>query len=132
MRIEDQGLDRGIKSMLDEAQFSQVVCNLFLNAAQACHGRGTIRISVETRGDDVVVTVADDGPGMSKDTAQRALEPFFTTKARGTGLGLPICKRIIEAHQGTLSIETHTGRGTTITLCLPGSSGDGQPKERKT
>ncbi len=132
MRIEDQSLDRGIKSMLDEAQFAQVMSNLFLNAAQACRGRGTIRINVETRDNDVVVTVEDDGPGMPKDTAQRALEPFFTTKARGTGLGLPICKRIIEAHQGTLSIETHTGRGTTIRIRLPGSSGDGQPKERQT
>lgn len=132
MRIEDQGLDRGIKLMLDEAQFSQVVSNLFLNAAQACRGRGTIRISIETRDDDVVVTVADDGPGMSRDTARRALEPFFTTKARGTGLGLPICKRIIEAHQGTLSIETRTGRGTTIKIRLPGSSGGGRPKERQT
>ena len=102
-----------------------------LNQVEACHGQGTIRVGIETEDDEVVVTVADDGPGMSPETAQRALEPFFTTKARGTGLGLPICKRIIEAHQGTLSIETHTGRGTTIKIRLPGSSADGRPKERQ-
>ena len=102
-------------ALLDGASHPQIFRHVMLPAAKP-----------------VVVTVADDGPGMSRDTARRALEPFFTTKARGTGLGLPICKRIIEAHQGTLSIETHTGRGTTIRMRLPGSSGDGRPKERQT
>ncbi len=120
MKIEHQGLNSGIRTMLDKSQFSQVVSNVVLNAAQACDGQGIVRITLSHNGNDVAVTVTDNGPGMSTQVVERAMEPFFTTKARGTGLGLPICKRIIEAHHGKLAIQTAPMQGTTITIQLPG------------
>ncbi len=121
LRIECHGMDRPVLTRLDRAQFAQVISNLLLNAAQACEGRGRVDISVSRQDGQVCVIVADDGPGMPEKVKARAQEPFFTTKTRGSGLGLPICRRIIEAHQGQLTIDSDPGRGTQVLIRLPDS-----------
>jgi signal transduction histidine kinase len=65
------------------------------------------------------VTVRDTGPGIPSEVRQQIFTPFFTTKARGTGLGLPTAKRIIEAHSGSIAVECPAGGGTAVTIDLP-------------
>ena len=104
----------------DVDQLRLVFNNLLLNAAQAMSQRGRIEIAVDSSGpDEVVVTVSDTGPGIPIELRDRVLEPFFTTKHRGTGLGLPTARRIIDAHGGRLSIACPADGGTAIQIRLP-------------
>lgn len=102
----------------DEHQLEQLLMNLLLNAAQASHAGGLVRLTAVAHDRGVQLTVEDRGCGMSVEVARRALEPFFTTKARGTGLGLPICRKIVEAHGGQLAIRSTPGEGTEVTVEL--------------
>jgi signal transduction histidine kinase len=121
--VHCKGLDAGIAAHIDPKQFEQVIANLLINAAQACDGSGRVTIELSARPSDVEIRVLDNGRGMSDETRARALEPFFTTKARGTGLGLSICQRIIEGHHGALRIESSSPRGTIIAVTLPRARG---------
>ncbi|MEN8164484.1 MAG: ATP-binding protein [Acidobacteriota bacterium] len=114
-------------------KLEQVIINLIINASQAMPAdqRGLIRVSSEMDGGHIVARVADNGSGMSPSTAKNIFDPFFTTKrARGgTGLGLSIAHRIIEEHQGMISVDSEIGVGTTFTIRLPteaGSEGAGR------
>ena len=103
-------------------QLQQVVVNLIVNAAQAIPDRGTIRIQTGPGAPGrVVVSVADDGPGVPPEIAGRIFEPFFTTKpeGQGTGLGLSICYRIAEEHHGTIALATPSGGGASFVVDLP-------------
>ncbi|HJZ76048.1 MAG TPA: PAS domain S-box protein [Vicinamibacterales bacterium] len=93
--------------------------NLLVNGAQAMHGHGTIRVTLDTIESRCRVVVADAGPGIAADVLERIFTPFFTTKARGTGLGLPTAKRIVEAHDGRIAIACPPGGGTAVTVELP-------------
>jgi signal transduction histidine kinase len=114
---------------------NQVLLNLIVNAAHAIEaragkgrGRGHIRIAARRAGDDVVISVADDGCGIPEEIRARVFEPFFTTKAagKGTGQGLALAQRIVvERHGGCLWFESERGRGTTFHLSLPIRSGRG-------
>jgi signal transduction histidine kinase len=96
-----------------------VLQNLLINGAQAMQGRGLIRVSV-TSGDGVCqITVADEGPGIPVEVRERLFTPFFTTKARGTGLGLSTARRLVDAHGGTLAVECPPTGGTSATVRLP-------------
>jgi PAS domain S-box-containing protein len=103
----------------DQELLQDAFLNLFLNAAQAMKGRGTIRVAVRAGTDTVQVDVEDDGPGIPPDARERVFEPFFTTRHRGTGLGLPIVKRDVEAHGGEVSIAGPEEGGTRVTVSLP-------------
>jgi signal transduction histidine kinase len=110
----------------DRQQLRQVLLNLFTNAADAmpAGGRLTPRVRPGTLPPDrpaVVVEVADTGSGIPAELLPRVAEPFFTTKpeGKGTGLGLAICKRIVQQHQGTLAVESESGKGTTVRVTLP-------------
>ena len=109
-------------------ELQQVVFNLLANARQAIRGagrgEGRVRLSTRREDDGIAVTVADDGPGVPPDIAERIWEPFFTTKpeGEGTGLGLAICRRIVELHGGTLSLAPG-GPGAAFVIRLP--AGDG-------
>lgn len=103
----------------DENQIEQLLMNLILNAAHASDDGNLVTLTARHPRDNVELEVADRGHGMDELTRQQALEPFFTTKARGTGLGLPICRRIAEAHGGTLGITSAVGKGTTVRVRLP-------------
>lgn len=93
--------------LVDAGQMSQVFSNLFINAAQAMNGKGTIHIKTRPAGTKVEFRITDEGPGVPLDVAHRIFEPLFTTKAKGTGIGLSLCRRILEAHEGTISLAPH-------------------------
>jgi CheY-like chemotaxis protein/anti-sigma regulatory factor (Ser/Thr protein kinase) len=94
--------------------------NLVFNAVDALPAGGTIHLAAEQQDDRVVASVSDTGVGIPREVLQDVFEPFFTTKGeRGTGLGLAIVYGIVERHQGTISIASPPGRGTTVTLSLP-------------
>jgi two-component system sensor kinase FixL len=99
--------------------------NLLLNSAQAMRGTGTVRVRLETAGTSGRIVFTDSGPGIPSDIREKIFTPFFTTKSRGTGLGLPTAKRLVEAHQGTIGIECPPGGGTTVTIDLPLAEGAG-------
>jgi signal transduction histidine kinase len=110
----------------DRQRLRQVLLNLFTNASDAMRKGGllTARVRPGRLPPDVpavVVEVADTGTGIPTDVLPHVFDPFFTTKAegKGTGLGLPICKRIVEQHQGTLELDSAPGAGTTVRVTLP-------------
>lgn len=102
-------------------EINQVWTNLIHNALQAMDHKGTLTIAVSKVGDDAQVAISDTGCGMSPEVQQRIFEPFFTTKpaGEGTGLGLDIVRKIIEKHQGRISVHSEQGLGTTFTVQLP-------------
>ena len=112
---QDAGLVQGRHDELN-----QVWTNLLHNALQAMSYRGRLEVSVRAEGDDVLVAVTDDGPGIPEANLGRIFEPFFTTKAQGegTGLGLSICREIVEKHGGRIGVESGPGR-TRFTVRLP-------------
>ena len=79
-------------------------------------GRGTIRVSLASMADMCQIAFADEGPGIPADVREKIFTPFFTTKARGSGLGLPTARRLIEAHRGTITIACPTAGGTIVTV----------------
>ena len=96
-----------------------VFLNLMLNGAHAVGGHGRIVASVRDSDDVCRIVIADDGPGIPADIREKIFTPFFTTKARGTGLGLPTVKRLIEAHRGRITIECPPAGGTRVAVDLP-------------
>lgn len=119
VQFELEGVSESIAIQADESQMEQVLINLVQNAVQATRDTGRVRVAMRADDEHVTLYVEDHGHGMSDDTCRRAFEPFFTMKSKGTGLGLPICKRIVEAHDGSISISSVVGRGTTVTVRLP-------------
>ena len=103
----------------DMEQLTIVLQNLILNAAQAMQGRGVIRVEVSTAAGMQRVRVIDQGPGIPPEVREKLFQPFFTTKARGTGLGLLIARRLAEAHGGTVSFDCPPSGGTIATVELP-------------
>jgi signal transduction histidine kinase len=104
---------------IDEQLVQLALSNLILNAAQAMNGAGMITIGVDQAGGTCRIRIRDSGPGIPPEVKQKMFDAFFTTKTRGTGLGLPIAKRAVERHGGALTIESTLGRGTTATVALP-------------
>jgi PAS domain S-box-containing protein len=98
--------------------------NLMINAAQAMEGCGTITLSISSDHDRQNVVIRDTGPGMTAETRAQLFKPFFTTKARGTGLGLATVRRLIEAHKGAVGVECPSGGGTQVTIELPTTQSD--------
>lgn len=103
----------------DEVQLEQLLINLILNAAHASGLGSPVRVSFQSDDFWTRLSVQDRGHGMPPDVLTKALEPFFTTKAKGTGLGLAICRRIAESHGGTIRIDSAQGQGTTVWVDLP-------------
>ena len=119
MRIHCQGLNGEHELEVDETQMKQVISNLMLNAAHACQHSGDVSCRISRLESSVRLVIEDSGVGMPSDVLSRVFEPFYTTKSRGTGLGLPICQRIVEAHNGTLEIRSEVGKGTRVSIELP-------------
>ena len=105
---------------VDVAQMEQVLTNLFLNALQAMPDGGILTVSCQVAQQKwLELTVSDTGVGMSQDMLARIFQPFYTTKAHGIGLGLPITRRLIEDHRGSILVESQLGYGTTVIVRLP-------------
>jgi len=104
---------------VDGFQLKQAILNLVLNALQATPAGG--HVVVRTAGDKkrLVVTVSDDGEGLTPEAIEQAFTPFFTTREDGTGLGLSLVRRIVEQHGGSVDLESRPGAGTTVTLVIP-------------
>src|SRR5882672_2245582 len=130
--IEEKLAAQKLVGHWDPDQLSQVFVNVIANAVDASPKRAAVKISTEVvsipaggdDGDRVVgriarVTIADQGGGMDKTTRERMFEPFFSTKKRGTGLGLAIVKQIVEQHDGTITVDSESGKGTTFRIDLP-------------
>jgi signal transduction histidine kinase len=93
--------------------------NLLRNAAEAMKGQGAIDVIVTGDGSGIAVTIADHGPGIPDDVRQRVFEPYFTTKADGTGLGLALVRQTLEAHRGTIALTATPGGGATFAIVFP-------------
>jgi two-component system sensor kinase FixL len=98
-----------------------VIQNLLLNAAHAMQGQGQIRVTVTSLDSRCRIDIADNGPGIPPHVREKLFTPFFTTKSRGTGLGLSTARRFLEAHEGTIDVMCPPEGGTTVTLELPSS-----------
>jgi len=103
----------------DPAQMRQVVQNLVNNAIEAGFGSSPVKLRVKAAPDGTYLQVLDSGLGMDAETMKKALLPFYSTKKTGTGLGLPLCREIIEAHGGKISLQAGEDGGTVVTCWLP-------------
>ncbi|MGZ3486595.1 MAG: sensor histidine kinase [Isosphaeraceae bacterium] len=116
------GLDPLPAVAADAGQIEIVFSNLFRNAREAMSGNGRLTITGRTDGPFVEIDVTDSGPGIPPDQIARVMEPFFTTKARGLGLGLAISRSIAERNQGDLRVISEPGSGSTFLVRLPAAS----------
>jgi len=127
--IETQLSEQKLIGHWDFDQLTQVFVNVIANAIDASPKQSPVTVAtqvIEVAGDEDAVakkrarvTIADEGSGMDKATLDRIFEPFYSTKKRGTGLGLAIVKQIVEQHEGTITVESEPGKGTTFRIDLP-------------
>jgi len=103
----------------DKDMVKRVFVNLAENAIQAMEKGGRLKVSTKKTEESVEVSFKDTGTGISKDNMKKLFTPFFTTKAQGMGMGLAICKKLIESHGGRIKAESEEGKGTTFTVELP-------------
>ncbi|MBI2390325.1 MAG: PAS domain-containing protein [Deltaproteobacteria bacterium] len=117
----DLEIPEGLHVAVPQGRLGQVLLNVLSNAAHAIERRRAARIEVRARleGDRVALEVHDQGEGIAPEHLPRVFDPFFTTDAEGTGLGLWIVRRIVEEHGGTVTCESTVGGGTTLRLTLP-------------
>ncbi len=107
---------------VDRNYFKQVLLNLILNGIQSMPRGGGLTLEARVSGGNLDVTVADTGDGIPQEVLPKIFEPYFTTKAKGSGLGLAIARRIIEAHGGTLTVDSTVGQGTRFRITVPVSA----------
>ena len=116
----------------DETQLFQMTLNLVLNAFEALADQGgTVRVSTGTDGEHAILRVADNGPGIPDQVKEKIFDPFFTTKGsgKGIGLGLAIVQQIVEAHGGTIALESAAGQGTAFTVAFPAAPPEEAPPQ---
>ncbi|MEI6079748.1 MAG: ATP-binding protein [bacterium] len=137
IRVNKEFVDKNLKmeiSLLDEEpspvifgdfyRLSQAFDNVMMNAVQASQTDGSIRCSVTSTGDNITISISDNGAGIPEDIKNRIYEPFFTTKEKGTGLGLAIVKNIILAHGGEIGVKQNK-KGTTFEMTFHKSTNTG-------
>jgi len=103
----------------DSSKLRQVFLNIVINAVEAIDKDGEITLTSEVVENGIAVTVSDNGPGISAADLKRIFEPLWTTRSQGTGLGLPLCRQILEKLDGEISIQSALGKGTAVTVTLP-------------
>jgi two-component system sensor histidine kinase HydH len=109
----------------DPHRLEQAVLNVMLNAVEAMPSGGRLKVSARMKADCVRVTFTDTGVGIPADQLERIMMPFYSTKAMGTGLGLPLVARVVAAHNGRLDIASVPASGTTVTIDLPAGESAG-------
>jgi PAS domain S-box-containing protein len=112
-------IDPGFEIEADPLLFRRIISNLLMNAIQAISGPGTITVSAYRNSTDDVIEIQDTGAGMDEAELRKVFSPLYTTKPKGTGLGLNVSKRLVEKHGGTLSLRSTPGAGTTAVITLP-------------
>jgi len=118
--IIEADLDPGLPPLaFDSMRMEQVLINLVSNAIEASPVGGSVRITTRLKGDGVSVEMADSGPGIPPENAEKIFTPFFATKSRGTGLGLAIVLKIVEAHDGRVEVLENPGGGAVFKITLP-------------
>jgi len=115
-----QKLQKAAWGPADPNQLKQVIINIVRNAVQALEGKGRVTISSFQTAQQVGFTIKDNGPGIPENVLKRIFEPFYSTKSRGSGLGMAICKQIVDQHRGTIRIESKVGSGTSVKITIPG------------
>lgn len=111
--------DEEIYLNLDYNRMKQVFVNIFKNSLEASIGNEVINLSLVENNDNITITIEDNGEGMSEETLNKIGETFYTTKERGTGLGVSLSKEIIRLHGGEMRYESLIGKGTTVYITLP-------------
>ena len=104
---------------VDRTLIARALTNIIENALHAMPGKGSLQVRADHRDGQVRISVADTGVGMDEEALARAFEPYFSTKATGTGLGLPIARRNVELNGGTIAVTSARGRGTLVEIALP-------------
>ncbi|MEW6619735.1 MAG: ATP-binding protein [bacterium] len=106
---------------VDSDRIRQVLVNLVKNAAEAMGGVKSKKLKVKSErgGDFIKIGISDTGKGITTEDISKIFEPFYTTRGKGIGLGLAICQRLIEAHQGRIEVDSEVGKGTTFVVFLP-------------
>lgn len=104
---------------IDRETFRSAILNLLINATQAMEAGGQLMVRTRAAGLGVTIELIDTGPGMEPETLARVFEAFYSTKQGGSGLGLPTARKIVEAHGGTIDVESAPGRGTKVAIWLP-------------
>lgn len=112
-------LQRGVKLRADDTKLTRVIDNLINNAVEAMPRGGRLTLVAKVEGDEYVIVVGDDGEGISEDDLSLIFRPFFSTKETGVGLGLTYCREVVEAHLGSIEVESEKGGGTVVTVRLP-------------
>ncbi|HYM79803.1 MAG TPA: ATP-binding protein [Candidatus Limnocylindria bacterium] len=115
----DGETDAGLPVALDNESLKQIYLNLILNALEAMRDGGHLVVGAAERWGRIEVVIADDGPGIPPETLRQLGNPFLTTKAQGSGLGLFLTRRLVQSAGGTLDIRSEPGRGTTCIVRLP-------------
>jgi PAS domain S-box-containing protein len=107
------------KIVIDPTLMRRVLTNLMTNALQAMPQGGRLTIRASKKRKATAITVQDTGEGIPRENMKKIFSPFFTTKAKGQGLGLPVCKRLVEAQGGTITVKSKVGKGSTFTVEIP-------------
>jgi two-component system sensor histidine kinase HydH len=117
--VLDKMNGRSFKLQADDDMLYRALMNIFINSIQAIDNAGSITVNVDEDKGGYRIEIEDTGTGISKENMKKIFNPFFTTKDKGTGLGLPIVRKIIEGHQGTIDVESQEGSGTKVIIRLP-------------
>ena len=115
-----QGLhNKPLICKVDADMLKQVILNLFINARQAMSGGGELIIRTDKQEKDAIIQISDTGNGIAPDKLPKIFDAYYSTQPQGSGLGLPTARKIVEAHNGTISVNSEPGKGTSFTIRLP-------------
>lgn len=116
--IENQALDE-TPMLLDTVYMENAFAAILRNAVEATPQKGTITVEANLAGSSIIFSFRDKGIGIAEEALGKLFTPLFTTKAKGMGMSLAICKRVVEAHDGKIAVKSKVGEGTTVTVTLP-------------
>jgi len=125
--IERNFPTESLNAEIDAERLQQVMLNLLMNAIQAIETEGKISVGIGSNQKFAEITVADTGNGIEPEHLKNIFTPFFTTKEQGTGLGLAIVKKIIDLHEGEITVESGVGKGTSFCIKIPLQSNNASP-----
>ena len=117
--IRQQLYDKPLVCKADEGMLKQVILNLFINAQQAMSDGGELLVRTTRRKKDAVIQISDTGSGIAPGKLPKIFDVYYSSRPHGSGLGLPTAKKIVEAHNGTISVDSEPGKGTSFTIKLP-------------